>query len=232
MKKHYLAFMFLLGIVFLASCSSNNDNDYGEDLEYTAINMLNESNGKTKIVSGDIYIDNANNFHSHHFRMFNASARKNITNLERVEGLGNGHYEVSAASDNYYDAINNDDYMQFPSGQFAAKVGVRCSRINLVSVVEENGVTKGAIVRQADFIVTSKEFPSNETIGQMPKYGTFTYTLPNNVEFMMLEKPSNLQIRKEGQQITFEFLSTPDRNFISFLVRKGGVFTELSIELI
>lgn len=106
------------------SCSSDDDMYYDYPESVISLNMMNESNGNTKLGDSDVYINNADNFTSSSSSAVIASlgVRGNFMEKPMLSQLAK---EVAVAPGEFYQVLNDRDIKMFASGKRALSIDSR-----------------------------------------------------------------------------------------------------------
>ena len=163
-----LKLMPLMLLLFLAGCSSKNDDEESEVFS-TTLNMMNEDNGKTIFERTGYYIDNAGNFTSEYgYWCIVDAGNTSLSNTKWQADLENRVRTAAVQYNHSYHFFRNADLIEFPSGTFAVPLETDFYKLRVEEPIKENGVTKGAVVKFVKSKVSSRTLPAKgSVIGSM-----------------------------------------------------------------
>ena len=163
-----LKLMPLMLLLFLAGCSSKNDDEESEVFS-TTLNMMNEDNGKTLFEDTGYYIDNVGNFTSEYgYWCIVDAGNTSLSNTKWQADLENRVRTAAVQYNHSYHFFRNADLIEFPSGTFAVPLETDFYKLRVEEPIKENGVTKGAVVKFVKSKVSSRTLPAKgSVIGSM-----------------------------------------------------------------
>lgn len=240
-----MAALFCLTLVTASSCSSDEDMPWIPD-SVISLNMMNESNGNTKLGDSNVYINNADNFTSSSSSAVIASlgmsgsytAAPLLTQLAK---------EVAVTPGEFYQVFNDRDIKMFASGKRALSVNADYYNLYVADWINDsNGKHIGAKVScnvEATEHVTLPEW--NEVVI------TLTHGIGNNSSWVEPEEslytfPSGcevnvdyngwedyLMVEVEGNVVTARFSNNrPRQSGQAYLyVREGGFYSRVIIDI-
>lgn len=139
--------LFVLLFAFSISGCSKDDKIFEPEGVIT-LNMLNEENGKTILANTGIFINNANNFKS---MLSLISEVGPVSNLgDKISPrMSNLSKEVAVIPGNAYQIFDPNSLVDFPSGSRAILKNAGYYQVHVKSLIQENNMQKGAVVRYA-----------------------------------------------------------------------------------
>ncbi len=180
-----LCLVVMIGCV----CSCSND-EPTEPINTAELNMMNVDNGKTKLGKSDVYIDEANNFHS--------EGNWYLADAGKVGNLGaNGSFDASVLESqvrvipgHLYYLFPKSIVHTFPSGKNAILNGSKYYKMYVTSEIKNGNEVIGAVVRFAETILENKA---------LYKSGTIVGTVDSD-RFASLESKSlKIPLPKDGE---------------------------------
>lgn len=189
-------------ICSFGSCSGGNE-DLGDPVGTVTLNMMNQDNGRTMLGSSDVYIDKADNFHG--FACI-------IAELGQKSGLGavstpvlNGiAYEVAVKPGCAYQVFQKDLIRRFPSGNYALEIDSYYYNVYVVSRIEKEGVTTGAMVKYVSVDTPVRGLPEfNSDIGNLnnPMEDLHIDLPTSDFEYTLLDDNGQVRCVKEGKRL-------------------------------
>lgn len=154
--------------LFAVSCSNNDDNDDNTDPSGTiALNLYNESNGKTMLGNSDVYIDKANNFYGPSCLIANLGKKKGLGSMSDpvLDGVS---IRVAVEQGSGYNVFKNAATYEFPSGTLALNITADYYNVYVASQIKQNDVVVGANVKFVLMDVPKYGLPEyNKLIGTL-----------------------------------------------------------------
>ena len=233
-----LKLMPLMLLLFLAGCSSKNEDEESEVFS-TTLNMMNEANGKTLFEGTQYYIDKSNNFvsESRDWCLVDAGS----TSLSNKKWQADPANRVFAAAVQYkhcYHFFETARLRFFPSGKCAVLVGSVFYKLWVDDPITEGNTTKGAVVKFVKTIVSTNALPAKESvIGEMHNGvgNKIEYSVPEGAEctfgYYPTDRRSDFNIQVNGGKLTIELKSWKDdfegTSYIDYeiYIRHGTLWT-------
>lgn len=235
----------VLCLVVMIACFSACSNDEPTEPSNTAeLNMLNVDNGKTKLGKSDVYIDEANNFHS--------EGDWYLSDAGKVGNLGaNGVFDASLLESqvrvipgHLYYLIPKSIVRTFPSGKNAVLNGSKYYKLYVTSEIKNGNEVMGAVVRFAETILENKAlYKSGTIVGTIDsdrfaawENKSLKIPLPVDGEYMKTwNNDEALTVSEDNGQIIFRAGSNAE-NYTGVLfdinLRSGYIFTIVNVRLL
>ena len=142
-----LKLMPLMLLLFLAGCSSKNDDEEPE-VHSTTLNMMNEANGKTFFEETQYYLDQFNIFVSESRDWcFVDAGSTSLSNTKWQADLTNILFGAVVQYKHCYHFFEADLLRRFPSGKTAVLAGSVSYKLWVDEPITEGNTTKGAVVK-------------------------------------------------------------------------------------
>ena len=234
MKKYLLS---ILGIACLGLASCSDDKEYYEPAmpdNSIALNMMNQSNGKTMLGESDVYINDANNFTSAQCGISDLGSRGS---LDANPNLTQVAREIAVTPGNYYQVFITDDIREV-AGQRA--IPVDCTYYNFLTeswINDKDGNHTGAKVIYTE-CKPDTDLPAwNEVVASMEVqlYKAVEHIFEKDVKiddnYQIYSENGNtdaLEVRIENNKVTFisKKYSYDDYD-VQLYLRSGCVYTRV-----
>lgn len=226
--------LFLVAIILMSTInfiSCDKDDDVKEPQGAVAVNMLNESNGKTLLGTSDVYIDKANNFTSNWCAIARLGKKNGLQNADPL--LQNLADKVAVEPGNCYQIFNENALYRFPSGEYALNIDADYYNVFVASQIKQDDKTIGANVKYALQKVPKHGLPEyDKNIGVLnPRLGVkeLTIELPTS-DFEYEPRFANSQYyilhhQKDGKKIIVEVIELRRNEVFGFYIRIKGSYT-------
>lgn len=242
-----MAALFCLTGMTVTSCSSDDDMYYDMPDTVIALNMMNESNGDTKLGDSNVYINNADNFTSSSSSAVIASLGRNgsYTAAPMLTQLAK---EVAVAPGEFYQVFKDSDIKIFASGKRALSVNASYYNMYVSDwISDESGKHTGAKVSYNIQAVSRGSLPEWNEIActlthgigpntswvspETPKEITFPTGSEINIDYNGWESYVSLEV--DGSTVTAQFTNNrPRQSGLAYIyVRDGNMYTRVIIEI-
>ncbi len=242
-----LAALFCMTGISVTSCSSDDDMFYNYPESVISLNMMNESNGNTKLADSNVYINNADNFTSTSTSAVIAPLGTNggFTALPALSQLAS---EVAVIPGEFYQVFNDKDVRMFASGKRALSVDASYYNLYVASWInDDNGKHIGAKVSYNIESLENTTLPAwNETACTLihgigansswvePEDGAvckFPAGSEINVDYNGWENYITIEV--EGNVVTARFTNNrPRESGQAYLyVRDGSFYTRATVNI-
>lgn len=203
----------ILALLAFAATSCSNDDDTPSDPQGTvALNMLDESNGKTMLENSGIYIDKAQNFVTGSDCYLFPLGKASGLGAARVKAMSNPVSRAAVEAGTVFVAARPGALMEFPSGAKALKI--KDSRVNyikyyVISSLKEGDKTIGAAVKYAILTPETYGLPDPESIALTIDLRNYNYddkvalTLSDSDFEYDFHGDNNVACVKKGRKLLF-----------------------------
>ena len=240
MKKIFLPLVFA-ALTFTAVSCSDDDKTPSDPEGTVALNMLNESNGKTQLDDSGIYIDKAYNFVGNGNCAIFALGKSSGLGALDIKSFDNPASQAAVQAGHGYAAVRPAALMEFPSGKLALPIDnnrVNYLKFYVVSPITEGDKTIGAAIKYAT--------AQPETYG-LPEYGTTVLTInesdyehlgqevtlklpADDLEYHLLSNDYKIFAEKRGRKLVFWVEDWFDQKFELYL-RIRGSYTKVYVDV-
>lgn len=219
--------LLIFTLLCFTACEKDADNDI--DMQsFATLNMMNEQNGKNYLDKTDIFIDNVNNFSSKFWYIADLDTKKDDTRGGTPFDMTNIGHLFAVQYNHWYEAYHPDDLRKFPSGKTAIEMGATFYKFYASEAIQENDITKGAVVKYSKYIAASDALPPlNTFIGTLRDYSTMEYPLPDGVECSTQD--NSIKLSQDNGKLKIETNNSYGKYTI--YLRYGTVFTTIVFEV-
>lgn len=236
LKKTFLP---LLSAVALCLTACGGDDEPPIPSDAITVNMMNESNGKTRLGDTDIYITNANNFKSGYCVL--ADHGRN-GRLDAMPSFGTLSNEVAVTPGNYYQMFLSFDVEEI-AGKPAVPVGSIFYNICVdAPIKDDNGVVIGAAVSYNECEAKAQGLPDWDADIDIDMYDRehadykFDKDVVIDPEYEVIGDDlleETLEVSISGNRISFTNVAyTPEcRATVLVQARKGSLFTMVAFKV-
>lgn len=229
MKSKLFFHITFLSILTLFSASCSNDDDNGDPDGTITVNMLNEDNGKTILGDSDVYIDNANNFHTYGCLIAPLGKKGGLGGLPApaLQGLSSN---VAVEQGNAYQVFKSRAVMGFPSGKRALNIAGDYYNVYVVSHIMQGNEVTGATIKFRLEDIPSYGLPEYEHFIGTLEYvdDEITLTLPNSdFEYYYNDRGSAnvYDFRKQGNKLKIKLVEFEYNDYFGIYIRMQGSYT-------
>ena len=231
----YLKYFYILFLLCLVSCSSDDTDEFQDAV---TLNVMNEVNGKTIIGNSDVYLNKNNNFQSESWYIAPAGTLDKETQPDLVSLIR----EAAAEPNHLYCLYNPGSFIAFPSGEKAIYLGSEYYKLIVESNILSNDIIQGVKVKYKRMIVSDNKLPAKNTmIGSMLNVGDeISYNVGNATEYALGEALSynrdcfdikfNNGVLAIIQKKPVDKTHGPYGDYKIF-IRSGNVFTSLVFQV-
>lgn len=224
---------------FLISCKKEN---ILEPSNAIALNMLNESNGKTILGESDVYISKANNFTAKSTLIADCGKSSGLGENIAPE-LNNLAQEVAVTTGNYYQLFNKYSVKKFPSGVMAAPLNTIYYKVFVESAIVDNEKITGAKVKYVGVYPKENRLPKwGEFLGDIYKTndGEIEFTLPNGAECFFVPRNSleegSFKVTTIDNRLVIKLLKSPNKVYgpygnYNVYIRLGNIFSSVRFDV-
>ena len=231
----YLKYFYILFLLCLVSCSSDDTDEFQDAV---TLNVMNEVNGKTFIGNSDVFLNKNNNFQSESWYIAPAGTLDKETQPDLVSLIR----EAAAEPNHLYCLYNPGSFITFPSGEKAIYLGSEYYKLVVESNISSNDLIQGVKVKYKRMIVSDNRLPAKNTmIGSMLNVGDeISYDVGNATEYALGEALSynrdcfdikfNNGVLAIIQKKPVDKTHGPYGDYKIF-IRSGNVFTSLAFQV-
>lgn len=239
MKKIFLPLFF--AAITLGGVSCSDDDNVSDPAGTVAINMLDESNGKTVLGDSGIYIDKAQNFIGNSNCVLFVSGRSGGLGAVSVKSFDTPASQAAVQPGYGYVAVRPSTLMQFPSGKLALPIvnGVNYLKFYVVSPLSQDDKTVGAAVKYAQGRPARYNLPEygstvlTITMSDYEGLGTeVALALPTaDCEFDFPDADTYVGCERRGRKLVF-WLEDWSRGNYELFLRIGESYTKVYVEVV
>lgn len=232
----------LLSVVLLAVSSCSKDDKVPADPADTVVlNMMNESNGATRLGVSDVFINKANNFSGRNSLIASAGPTGGL-GVEVEPLLGNLVRETAVIPGYTYQVFDQEAVLSFPSGVTAISAGAGYYRLYVDAPIMAGNETVGASVKYTLVFPGTNGLPQdNHKIGEVSYSGQYiSFELPDGAECFWyggVPEVFNIFIDESENVLSLRLEKTPtETNGVSgnyyIYIRQGGVYSRVYVRVL